>query len=193
MSNMSSSAPLEIGTSFTWDELFFPSDSTTPNPFYQTFATCQTNAREVSPDRGDFFSFQIQPVIDVPLPTETCFIKIQIRDCFDDNEVVVTSINPDAANVDNQTTFIVERPPDIIAPTMMDSSGDFTTAMPTTPPTTMCDENTATLRAACLLFVCGHFIQIFVRSNPESGQTSFLPSNWTLYHRKHRNCLGYIK
>ena len=173
MFNMSSSAPLEIGTIFTWDELFFPSDPTTPNPFYRTFATCQTNARESSPDRGDFFSFQIQPVIDVPLPTETCFIKIQIRDCFDNNEVVVTSINPNTANVDNQTTFIVERPPDIIAPTMMDSSGDFTTAMPTTPPTTTCDENTATLRAACLPFVCGHFIQIFVRSNPDSGRTSF--------------------
>ena len=59
---------------------------------------------------------------------------------------------------------------------MMDSSGDFTTAMPTTPMNnnnSMCDKNTATLRAACLPFVCGHFIQIFVRSNPESGQTFF--------------------
>ena len=63
-----------------------------------------------------------------------------------------------------------------VQPTMLDSSGDFTTAMPTTPMNnnnSMCDKNTATLRATCLPFVCGHFIQIFVRSNPESGQTSF--------------------
>ena len=113
-------------------------------------------------------------MIDVPLPTENCFIKIQIRDCFDDNEVVVTSINPNTANVDNQTTFIVGRPPDIIAPTMLDSSGEpITVETPTTPVVTMCDDNTATLRAACLPFVCSHFIQIFVRTNPESGQTGF--------------------
>ena len=38
---------------------------------------------------------------------------------------------------------------------------------------TICDENTATLRAACLPFVCGDVIQIFVRTNLESGQTGF--------------------
>ena len=54
-------------------------------------------------------------MIDVPLPTENCFIKIQIRDCFDDNEVVVTSINPTTASVDNQTTFTVDRPVEILS------------------------------------------------------------------------------
>ena len=174
MFDMASSAPLEIGTIFTWDELFFPPDPATPNPFYPDFMTCRTNALETNPERGDYFGFQLQPVIDIPLPTETCFIKIQIRDCFDDNEVMVTSINPTTAGVDNQATFTIERPPDIIAPTMFDSSGDLITAMPmTTPAVTMCDENTATLRAACLPFVCGDVIQIFVRTNPESGQTGF--------------------
>jgi hypothetical protein len=166
------SPPLEIGTIFTWDELFFPSDPTTPNPFYPDFATCQMNAQEMNPERGDYFGFQVQPVIDVPLSTETCFIKIQIRDCFDDNEIVVTSINPNTANVDNQTTTTVERPAEIFSTTTF--SGGFTTAeVPTTPDAFVCDDTTATLRAACLPFVCGHFIQIFVRPNPESGQTSF--------------------
>ena len=39
---------------------------------------------------------------------------------------------------------------------------------PTTP--SVCDDTTATLRAACLSYVCGDFIQIFVRVNPDSGQ-----------------------
>ena len=175
MFEMASSAPLEIGTIFTWDELFFPSDPTTPNPFYPDFTSCRTNAQEMNPERGDYFGFQIQPMIDVPLPTESCFIKIQIRDCFDSNEVVVTSINPDTAIVDDQNTTTVRRPSDIIEPTMFnDSSGDFTTEeVPTTPDVFVCDENTATLRAACLEYVCGDVIQIFVRTNPESGQTGF--------------------
>ena len=45
--------------------------------------------------------------------------------------------------------------------------------MLTTPDAFVCDDTTATLRAACLPFVCGHVIQIFVRPNPESGQTGF--------------------
>ena len=75
MFDMAPSAPLEIGTIFTWDELFFPSDPATPNPFYPDFATCLTNAQEANPERGDYFGFQIQPMIDVPLPTENCFTK----------------------------------------------------------------------------------------------------------------------
>ena len=182
MFNMSASAPLEIGTIFTWDELFFPSDLATSNPFYPDFATCQANAQETAAasDRGDYFSFQIQQMIDVPLPTETCFIKIQIRDCFDSNEVTVTSINPVNAGIDDRTATIVERPVEIVDPVTTEfMSGDgATTTMDTTTaesPTTafVCDENTATLRAACLPFVCGDFVQIFVRPNTESGQQNF--------------------
>ncbi|MCG8625603.1 MAG: hypothetical protein MJE68_26835 [Proteobacteria bacterium] len=173
MFDMAPSAPLEIGTIFTWDELFFPSDPATPNPFYPDFATCQLNAQEANPERGDYFGFQLQPMIDVPLPTETCFIKIQIRDCFDNNDVVVTAINPNTAAIDDLTTFTVERPAEIFTPTT-DSSGDLVTMeVPTTPDAFVCDDTTATLRAACLPFVCGHVIQIFVRPNPESGQTGF--------------------
>ena len=187
MFNMSSSAPLEIGTIFTWDELFFPTDTNTPNPFYPDFDTCQANARESTTvaDRGDYFSFQIQPMIDFPDDTNTCFIKIQIRDCFEDNEVTVSSINPITGIIDNRTTLFVGRQPDIIQTTTeimaetTEGSGTttFGTDMTTTSitPTTsgICDETTATLRAACLPFVCGDTIQIFVRPNPESGQTSF--------------------
>ena len=173
MFNMSSSAPLEIGTIFTWDELFFPSDSNTPNPFYRDITSCRTNAQETNPERGDYFSFQIQPAIDVPLADETCFIKIQIRDCFDNNSVSVASINPITAVLVSQETFIVQRPPDIISPTMLDSSGEPTTETPTTPSSGVCDENTATLRAECLPFVCGSFVQVIVSPNPDSGQRDF--------------------
>ena len=158
------------------DELFFPSDPATPNPFYPDFATCQTNAQEANPERGDYFGFQIEPMIDFPPSNETCFIKIQIRDCFDDNDVVVTSINPDTANVDNQTTFTVNRTDEILSTTTPSGNGPTTDTgeeIPTTPDVFVCDENTATLRAACLPFICGHFVQIFVRPNPESGRTGF--------------------
>ena len=144
--NVSSSAPLDIGTVFTWDEIFFPSDATTPNPFYSTLASCQANAQESSPDRGDYFSFQIQQMIDVPLSNETCYLKIQIQDCFASNGVTVTSINPNSGVIDDTSTFVVERP--------LGGVDD-------------------TLRAACLPFVCSDTIQILVRPNPDSGQTSF--------------------
>ena len=150
MFGMSTIAPLDVGTVFTWDELFFPSDTNTPNPFYPTLASCQANAQESSAaaDRGDYFSFQIQQMIDVPLPNQTCFIKIQIQDCFASNEVTVRSIDPDSGIIDNTTIVAVERPPDAA------------------------DDNTVTLRTACLPFVCSDVVQIFVRLNPESGQTN---------------------
>ena len=148
MFGMSTIAPLDVGTVFTWDELFFPSDTNTPNPFYPTLASCQANAQESSAaaDRGDYFSFQIQQMIDVPLSNETCYLKIQIQDCFASNGVTVTSINPNSGVIDDTSTFVVERP--------LGGVDD-------------------TLRAACLPFVCSDTIQILVRPNPDSGQTSF--------------------
>ena len=172
MFNMSSSAPLEIGTVFTWDELFFPDDPSTPNPFYMDLASCQNNARETTPERGDYFSFQIQQMIDEPQPTESCFIKIQIRDCFGGNDVTITSINPDTAAIDRRNTTFVGPPPDIMDTTTTMSGMGTTMPMDTTTTESsfVCDESTATLRAACLSYVCGDFIQIFVRVNPDSGQ-----------------------
>ena len=148
---MSSSAPLDIGLVFSWNELFSPPNINTPNPFYPTLASCQANAQESSAaaDRGDYFSFQIQQMIDIPLRNQTCFIKIQIQDCFDSNEVLFRSINFGSGIIDNLTTVVIERPPDVA------------------------DDDTVTLRAACLPFVCDDFVQVLVRFNPESGQTGF--------------------
>lgn len=186
MFSMAPSAPLEIGTIFTWDELFFPTDTNIPNPFYPNFASCQENARESNTiaDRDDYFSFQIQEMIDVPDDTNTCFIKVQIRDCFEDNEITVTSINPDTGSIDNRTVLLVGRQPDIttteITTEVTTEMGSGTTTfgtddiiMTTTPGMFTCDETTASLRAACLPFVCSDIIQIFVRPNLQSDQTSF--------------------
>ena len=135
--SMSSSAPLKIGTVFTWNELFFPSDENTPNPFYLNFNTCVEHAQESTPNPGDFFSFQVI--------TDTCFIKIQILDCSADSVASATSIDPDTGLVELTTTVIIG--------SSTGSGGG--------------------VRAACLPFVCGHFIQIFVRPNPDSGRTDF--------------------
>ena len=178
MFNMSTSAPLEIGTFFTWVELFFPNPvGSVANPFYPDSATCRANASQSNPERGDYFSFQLQPMIDFPLANETCFIKIQIRDCFLDNEVRVTSINPNTGAIDATSTTLVGEPAEIFDATTTGSG--FGTTMPATTgeiPTTpafTCDETTATLRAACLEFVCGDSVQIIVRPNAQSDQTSF--------------------
>lgn len=153
MYSMSCSVPVDVGAVFTWNELFIPLQITNaPTPFYQDFGTCQVNAQKQNPNEGDFFSFKIQQVIDVPQPNEFCFIKIQIiKDCFHDIEVTVTSTDPRISTIHNRTTFTVQHIPRVAT----------------------CDETTATFRSVCFPFMSGDLTELFVIPVPTSGQTMF--------------------
>ncbi len=165
--DITENAPILFGDFFSFEEVI-TATTERPRPFYTSLSNCQLTGSEPSPSSSSFFEFQEIDVTD-PLPTDSCFVKVQILDCFLNNQVRITSINPASGIIDSDLTVIVEEPPNIEMPT---GSGTF-------PPeiTTMggnagvCDETTATLRAACLPFVCGDNAIVTVFPNAESGQT----------------------
>lgn len=214
--------PFTLGTVFLFEEAV-PSMVGEPRPFYQNSADCiaaGVQSNDVA-DPSNFFTFN---VLDTPpaTPTDqnTCFIKIQIRGCFDFNTVTVTSLVPSTTEqVDRQVIMVTEPvdPPTTMmpttdAPTTEDVTDfetttfsgygpttdfettdpfDITTNPPTTdPPTTdtpttdtpatagptepfVCNADTATIRAACIPYVCGSDIDLFVSANPENSDLSF--------------------
>lgn len=173
-------APILIGTTFFFDELVNASQ-TEPKPFYDNFQSCQANALETNDnaDRSDYFRF-VQVDIDEPVLSDTCFVKVQISDCFEGNVVTVTSINPDNGGIADTRSFFVTDPVEEVTTDFITTvetttmSGDGPTDITTTEfmdTTTefVCDANTATQRIECLPFLCGHVIQLIVRPAESRG------------------------
>ena len=180
--NMSEAAPIQIGTLFLFDELVL-STPEQPKPFYSDFATCQTNAIESNNDAvpSDYFRFDIQQEIPTPVITDTCFVKIQIMDCFDGNSVTVTSIDPVSGGITRTDTIFVTDPEETTTE-IITTTDTMTTSSGTLPPETttefmettteepfVCDSTTAVSRTVCLPHVCGNVIQLIVRPAAARG------------------------
>ena len=233
--------PIILSSTFLFSEIFLATTGA-PRPFYLDVDACtaagqETNANAMS---ADFFSFSVANAADLTSPADgngdTCYIKIQIRDCFAGNVVDISSIGPVSGNIDARTIVTVVEPVPVTTDTpttvgmttsplttqgattqgatttaeedFITMSGDgpdemttdpLTTTPPTTdtpttdppttdppttdPPTTVppttegptgpfvCNANTATLRAACLEYVCGDEIRVLVRAAVD-GQAS---------------------
>lgn len=160
-------APIEIGTIFTFNELIF-STTMRARPFYATQSDCEASGSSINPTLSEFFRFSQTNLIERPEPIiDSCFIKIQILDCFPNNTAVVTSIDPDTGSIDDRTTVTISEPDDMFE--MPTSSGTF--APPTTTSSPVCDDSTATMRAACVPYVCGDNVQVIVNPSVESTGT----------------------
>ena len=127
------SAPVAISTAFLFNE-GVTADTNRPSPFYSTLESCRAQGQEVNTvaSAADFFKFIERDQLNAPTPINRCFIKIQIRDCFANNSVTVTSSR--AGSVVQQTTFTVMPIESTTNPltTRMDTTQMETTQMDTT-------------------------------------------------------------
>ena len=166
--DVNENAPIEIGTIFTFNELIV-STPIRARPFYTSQAECVASGMLADTSLSEFFRFSQVDVIERPIPlSDSCFIKVQILDCFANNSVTVTSINPTTGNIDGQTTTTVSESDNMIdMPT-----GSGITFPPPTTPSPVCDADTATMRAACIPYVCGDSVQVRVIPSIESTASS---------------------
>ncbi len=166
--DITENAPIRFGGFFSFEEVI-TSTADRERPFYATETDCVQAGVEVSPSSlSTFFGFEETVAEVLIVPADSCFIKVQILDCFLENMIIVTSINPVSGFVDSSQSFFVTEPPEIEMPT--DSSGTFPPEVTTMAGGGVCDETTATLRAACLPYICGDNILLLAHPNPASGQ-----------------------
>lgn len=115
--------PLTLGLFFLFNEIFL----NTPGPFYPDVESCRAAGRERNDvaRRDSYFTFTQQDAIIQPVATDQCFIKILINDCFDQNSVMVTSVNPEG-EPERREIFIV-RPQAPVTTTMDPSTTEMLT------------------------------------------------------------------
>lgn len=160
--NPTEDPPIAIGDIFSIQEVVTASAAGEPRPFYFGFAACVSNGQEatMTADLADYFRFN-SGTPPAP-PTLNCYVKIQVLDCFDNNVVTVTSLDPNN-NILGETTVTVN---DTNATDPDSTSGDIT-GMPMTP---FCNASIATIRTVCIPFVCQSTIVVDVAQNPASSQ-----------------------
>lgn len=163
---MDEDAPIFFGDIFSFQEVV-ASTVSQPRPFYTSLTDCIQSAVTLDPPPAAFFGFR-QDALPAVVSGDSCYVKVQILDCFFDNIVTVISINPDTGAVDLRSDDPVFEPMNIEMPT--DFSGTYPPDVTTMAVGGVCDETTATLRAACIQHVCGDNVIVMVRPNPDSGQ-----------------------
>ena len=166
--DINENAPIRFGSVFSFEEVIL-STSSRVRPFYSSQSDCVASATSITPSNSSFFGFQ-ESVITAPMGSDSCSIKIQILDCFIDNSVTITSVNVDTGTIDGSVTISITEPPEMMMPT---GSGTMPPEVTTEAGTPVCDASTATLRGACLPYVCGDNVQLLVRQNADSGSSGF--------------------
>ena len=163
--NLTENPPVAIGDIFSIQEIVIETPGL-PRPFYFGFNACVANGQEALMDteRADYFSFNSGPL--PSFPELNCYVKVQILDCFDDNVVTVTSLDP-TNNI--LGTSVVNVDDTVI--NLDDMEGTGGTEMPPTPMSTFCNASIATIRTVCIPFVCQSNVVIDVAQNPASGLT----------------------
>ena len=174
-------APVALGSLFLFEELPF-NRANKPRPFYRSAEECINagSLTDTAASCNEYFKFAESastPLL-TPSANDSCFIKIQIRGCSPANVVTVRSLEP-STGLDVQPTALQQLL--VVANTSLEtrdnntfaSGGGATEDTPTSTITTDtpdsgCNMNTATLRAACVPYVCGTTLHLIVSAHSDN-------------------------